>query len=196
MLYFLLQTFMSDLQKPIFLIGMPAVGKSTLGKQIAQKYSLQFIDMDKYIEKIQGKSISEIFSEKGEAFFRQIEAESLKELTKTQNTVIATGGGTPCFYDNMSLMLERGKVVFLDFPLEQISNRIGHNSQSRPMFVGKTSTQIASKIQELYTHRRLYYQKAHYTVQNEEILWDTIAKILKKQEKPYKNCKAFLKPKL
>jgi hypothetical protein len=64
------------------------------------------------------------------------------------------------------------------------------------MFVGKTSTQIASKIQELYTHRRLYYQKAHYTVQNEEILWDTIAKILKKQEKPYKNCKAFLKPKL
>jgi len=187
---------MSDLQKPIFLIGMPAVGKSTLGKQIAQKYSLQFIDMDKYIEKIQGKSISEIFSEKGEAFFRQIEAESLKELTKTQNTVIATGGGTPCFYDNMSLMLERGKVVFLDFPLEQISNRISQNPQSRPMFVGKTSTQIASKIQELYTHRRLYYQKAHYTFQNEEILWDTIAKILKKQEKPYKNCKAFLKPKL
>jgi len=171
---------MSKLQKPIFLIGMPAVGKSTLGEQIAQKYALQFIDMDKYIEKTQGQSIPEIFSERGEAFFRKIEAESLKQLTKTQNTVIATGGGTPCFYDNISLMLEWGEVIFLDFPLAQISNRISQNPQSRPMFVGKTSEEIASKVQELYTHRSPYYQKAHYTAKNEEVLWQMLSTMFRK----------------
>lgn len=171
---------MSKPAKPIFLIGMPAVGKSTLGKKIAQKYSLEFIDLDKHIEKIQGKSIAEIFLEKGEAFFRQIETENLAHFVQAQNTVIATGGGTPCFYNNMSLMLEWGEVIFLDFSLEQIKLRIMQNLQSRPMFAGKTSEEVASAIQELYVQRSIHYQKAHYTATSEENLWKILTEINRK----------------
>ncbi|MFN3315349.1 MAG: shikimate kinase, partial [Raineya sp.] len=138
------------IKKPIFLVGMPAVGKSTLGKKIAQKYSLQFIDLDKYIENAQKKSIPEIFETSGEAFFRKLEAENLAEVVQIKNAIVATGGGTPCFYDNMSLMLQVGKVVFLDFSLELIIERISQNNLARPMFAGKSKKEISEKIKNLY----------------------------------------------
>lgn len=155
------------IKKPIFLVGMPAVGKSTLGKQIAQKYNLQFIDLDKYIENIQRKSIPEIFETSGEAFFRKLEAENLGIVAQMQNVIVATGGGTPCFYDNMSLMLQAGKVVFLDFSLELVIERISQNNLVRPMFAGLGKPEIAEKIKDLYQKRLPNYGLAHYTAKNE-----------------------------
>lgn len=171
---------MSNLQKPIFLVGMPAVGKSTLGKQTAQKYALQFIDLDKYIEEVQNQSIAEIFSEKGEGFFRQIEAESLATIAQTQNLVIATGGGTPCFYNNMNLMLAAGEVIFLDFSLKLIIDRIAQNAPKRPMFAQKNYEEVVSKVQELYQQRYFHYQKAKYIVRNEVEFWSLLSKMLEK----------------
>lgn len=164
--------------KPIFLVGMPAVGKSTLGEQIAQKYNLQFIDLDKYIENAQRKSIPKIFEDEGEAVFRKIETESLGVVAQMQNVIVATGGGTPCFYDNTNLMLQTGIVIFLDFSLEVILERIAQNSNKRPMFVGLEKTAISEKIKDLYQKRLPYYLLAQYIVKNECECWKCLENLL------------------
>jgi shikimate kinase len=90
--------------KPFFLIGYMGSGKTTLGKQLAKKLNLQFVDMDLFIENRYHKSISEIFKEKGEDGFREIERRTLQEIAGFENVIISTGGGLPCFFDNMDLM--------------------------------------------------------------------------------------------
>lgn len=162
----------------IFFVGMPAVGKSTLGKQVAQKYQLKFIDLDEYIENNQGKSIRKIFQELGENYFRQVEAESLEIVAKMQNVLVATGGGTPCFHNNMKLMLQKGQVVFLDFSLDILVERITNNNSVRPMFVGKKKFEIAKQIEELYKKRLSHYLLAHYVVKDEKQFWELMASIL------------------
>jgi shikimate kinase len=91
----------------IFLIGFMGCGKSTIGKKLAKTLSCKFIDLDKYIERKTGESIQQIFKEKGEKYFRVLETESLMEICESDNLVIATGGGTPCFFDNMQRILAR-----------------------------------------------------------------------------------------
>ncbi len=165
-------------RKPIFLVGMPAVGKSTLGKQVAQKYNLQFIDLDKYIEDKQGKPISEIFENEGESVFRKLEADNLGVVAQMQNTIVATGGGTPCFYDNINLMLQTGIVIFLDFSLEVIIERIAQNSNKRPMFVRLEKAAISEKIKDLYQKRLPFYLLAQYIVKNESEYWKLMENLL------------------
>ena len=97
----------------IFLIGYMGVGKTTIGKQIAQGLGREFVDMDLFIENRYHKAVSGIFAEKGEDFFREIEHRILQEVAQFENTVIATGGGTPCFFDNMDLMNRTGITVYL-----------------------------------------------------------------------------------
>ena len=166
------------IRKPIFLVGMPAVGKSTLGKQVAQKYNLQFIDLDKYIEDKQGKPISEIFEEEGEATFRKLEAENLAIVAQMQDVIVATGGGTPCFYDNINLMLQAGVVIFLDFSLELIIERISQNNLVRPMFAGLDKPEIAEKIKDLYQKRLPYYSLSHYSFKSEKDFLEGIARCI------------------
>ena len=86
----------------IYLIGLPGSGKTTLGKQVAKALNLTFIDMDEKIEQTEGKSISEIFSKEGEAYFRDIERAMLHQVAQEENCIISTGGGAPCFFDNMT----------------------------------------------------------------------------------------------
>lgn len=163
---------------PICLVGMPAVGKSTLGRQIAQAYHLSFIDLDAYIEQVEQKSIAEIFVERGEEFFRQKEAESLAKLSQLTDLIIATGGGTPCFYNNMPLMLRSSQVIFLDFPLQLITERLQSSGFSRPMFAQKSPSEIAETVQSLYQKRLPYYRLAHYVVKNEQELWQLLPKLI------------------
>src|SRR5215216_5287440 len=105
----------------IYLIGMPGSGKTTLGKQIAEDLGFPFIDLDTEIENREGKSISEIFSHKGEDHFRVLESTLLKELSSSShNVVIATGGGAPCYFGGMETMNATGLTVFIDVPLDDI----------------------------------------------------------------------------
>jgi shikimate kinase len=151
----------------IFLLGMPASGKSTLAKKIAEKCPYKVIDLDSYIEERYQKKIPEIFNEGGESLFRKLESESLKELNFDEKTIVSTGGGTPCFYDNMEFILKRGVAVFLDTPLAIILERITENISQRPMFYGKTPEAIRKQLEELYHQRKPFYQKAHYQINNE-----------------------------
>ncbi|HQB87139.1 MAG TPA: shikimate kinase, partial [Bacteroidales bacterium] len=103
------------MQKPdkIFLIGFMGSGKTTTGKKLASRLSWKFIDLDEFIEEDKGMPVAEIFETQGEDWFRTVEAEALRTVTKAGNTVISTGGGTPCFYENMEFMLQNGLTVYL-----------------------------------------------------------------------------------
>ena len=98
----------------IFLTGYMGAGKTTLGKAFARELNIPFIDLDWYIEERFHKSIRELFIERGEASFRELERTMLHEVAEFENVIISTGGGTPCFFDNMEYMNDNGQTVFLD----------------------------------------------------------------------------------
>ena len=110
--------------KNIFLVGMPSSGKSTLGKELARNLGYSFTDMDKLIETREQKTINEIFSSKGEDYFRELEKKILHTIQPTQSTVIATGGGVPCFHQNMDYIKENGISIFLNVDIDDLAKRI------------------------------------------------------------------------
>lgn len=142
----------------IFLVGMPGAGKTTFGKQLAEALQWPFLDLDQAIEDREEKSITEIFADKGEMAFRVIENGALKALAVTvENQVIATGGGAPCFHNNMELMNRTGKTLFLDPEITILVKRVSQEDQ-RPLFHG---TDVKTKLDALYAQRAPIYRQAH-----------------------------------
>ena len=141
---------------------MPAAGKSTMGKCLATQLKYQFIDLDQEIEKKVGKTIAQLFEDGGEAQFRSIERETLLENLQLQDTVLATGGGTPCFEDNMQKITESSLCIYLLSDLKQSTQRIQTaNLLTRPMFARLTEVQIYQRLEQLYEQRHPYYAQAH-----------------------------------
>ena len=128
--------------KRVFLVGYMGVGKTTIGKILSKELDVEFIDLDKYIENRYRKTIQEIFSEKGEDKFRIIEREMLREVSTFQNVLISTGGGTPCFFDNMEVMNRRGITVYVKASVEQLVSRLVASKNVRPK---PTSNIVAPK---------------------------------------------------
>lgn len=154
--------------KPLFIIGSPASGKSTFGKALARAIGRQFIDLDNYIENRFRTTISEIFANRGEEEFRLKERVMLLEAGEFENVVIACGGGTPCFFDNMEWMLAHGMVVWIETSPECLVRRAMRNSR-RPMFKGLNAEETALKIKELLALRSPIYSKAHIRFSGEEL---------------------------
>ena len=119
-------------QKNIILCGFMGCGKSTVGALLAKKTGMAFIDLDSYIEKKQGMTISDIFEKYGEAHFRQLEKDASKELSLKNGMVIAAGGGTLTFQENVDVFHTNGKIILLDLPLETVAKRL-ENDTSRPL---------------------------------------------------------------
>jgi shikimate kinase len=117
----------------IYLIGYMGSGKSTVGKGLAKKLNLQFIDLDNYIEERNFKTIPEIFASVGEVGFRKIEQHALKEIAEFENVVVATGGGAPCFFDNMELIKRTGVSVYLNGTPRILAERLLNSKTERPL---------------------------------------------------------------
>ncbi len=147
----------------IILIGLPGSGKTSLGKQLAKLMNLPFVDLDEELERAQGKSIPEMFLQGGEPDFRLMEQTCLRAtLDKSIEMVLATGGGTPCFFDNLNWLMEAGTLVFLNPPIEVIAERqLGIQENSRPLLSGEGN--LTDKLRELYQKRLPFYQKAEIT---------------------------------
>lgn len=143
----------------IFLTGLPGSGKSTLGKKLAQHLDLSFYDLDVLAEEQEGRKIREIFSESGEDYFRRLERTCLeKVLSYPAGMVLATGGGTVCFFDNLQRMKAAGLVVFLDVSPEEIATRMSSEANpDRPLFQGKDVLLHLIKLRE---QRISFYQQA------------------------------------
>lgn len=156
------------MKQPIFLIGYMAAGKTSLGRFAAKRLGREFIDLDKYIEARFRQSISELFALRGEEEFRKIERNMLREVAEFDNVLIATGGGTPCFYDNMAYMNERGVAVFLSCSVDIICRRLLVAKIKRPLVEGCTPDELKEKVATMLAQRIPYYEQARYTFDAEE----------------------------
>lgn len=146
----------------IFLTGYMGAGKTTLGKAFARKMNIPFIDLDWYIEERFHKSIRELFVERGEASFRELERNMLHEVAEFENVIISTGGGTPCFFDNMDYMNGHGQTVFLDVHPDILFKRLRVATQQRPILQGKTDEELRAFIVEALEKRAPFYSLASY----------------------------------
>jgi len=159
----------------IFLIGFPGSGKSVLGRQLAQRLKSAFFDLDNLIEKHLGSSIPEIFKNNGERFFRETEANVLRKIIEShQKFVLATGGGTPCFEENINLMLKAGCSIYLEVSYEEIGRRLQQSSSDRPLLKGFTSGSFADQFKLRFGYRERYYRKADVVVTGDSISTDDI----------------------
>lgn len=145
----------------IFIIGYMASGKTTFGKALAEKTGKPFIDLDQYIEEKTGKTISEIFAEKGEAEFRMLEKDMLKEVVEEEkDAVIACGGGTPCFHNNIEYLNENGLTVFLETSIPVLISRLQAENSKRPIVAGKSDEEIREKVLTQLCDRLPHYMSA------------------------------------
>lgn len=147
----------------IFLVGMPGSGKSSVGKLLADSLKVPFIDLDSVIEEEAGTAISEIFNTRGESYFRELERDSLHKIARGhENFVVATGGGAPCFFDNMDFMKQNGKVVFLDVPMIAIAQRLRNEGLAvRPLLKDfSTLETLEAHLSDTFSRRGKFYLKA------------------------------------
>src|SRR5688500_17644052 len=150
----------------IFLIGMPGSGKTTLGRELASHLMVDFVDLDVEIEKAEQKSISEIFRQAGEEYFRLLEARLLREwAANTVPFVMATGGGAPCFHKGMETINEHGVSIFLDLPVPVLMERVRKN-QERPLLLTSDEKDLKEKLERMRAQRLDCYRRAKIILTN------------------------------
>ena len=151
---------------PLFLIGMMGSGKSTVGEQLAQLLGWPFIDLDCWIEDQLQCTIAELFVREGESGFRILERKALLEILELPEPyVIACGGGTPCFFDNMRLIKEKGWVIYLRTSMPVLVSRLAAQTSWRPLL---STTNWANTLEELLVKRVPCYEQAHIVFEQRE----------------------------
>ncbi|TVP53022.1 MAG: shikimate kinase [Mongoliibacter sp.] len=155
----------------IVLVGMPGSGKSTFGKLLARQLNFVFIDLDEAIEAGENKSIKDIFMDHGEGRFRELETAYLKKVLRSaEGFVLSTGGGTPCFNDNMELINERAVSVYLEVSCEELLKRLSKDQTGkRPMFAGMDNGEIILKLKNIFAQREQYYIKSKIKLSGDDI---------------------------
>ncbi|GAB4335683.1 MAG: shikimate kinase [Flammeovirgaceae bacterium] len=150
----------------IYLIGMMGAGKTTLGKLLSEKLGYSFYDLDEEISKKEMMTIPEIFSKKGEDYFRELESNILKTLLPIKS-VIATGGGAPCFFDNINFLLKNGWVIYLDVDTETLTKRVLQQKGERPLIQSEKYEEVLQILSKRIQQRKPFYEKAHLTFKGE-----------------------------
>jgi shikimate kinase len=153
-------------------------GKSTLGRLLASTLHLSFIDLDTFLEEKYFRRIPQIFAEEGETGFRKKEQNVLHEVATFDDIIVATGGGAPCFFDNMEVMNNTGFCIFLDVDTTSLVNRLIHAKTERPIIKGKSPEELYLFIEEMMLKRRPFYEKARYTIKGSEIKPEQVLSLL------------------
>ncbi|HPE76053.1 MAG TPA: shikimate kinase [Draconibacterium sp.] len=153
----------------IYLIGYMGCGKSTLGRRLSEHLKMQFVDMDHYIEERNLKTIPQIFEQEGEAEFRKKERKALEELSEFTDIIIATGGGAPCFFDNIDLMNRSGKTIYIDIDPSILADRLLKSKTERPLIKGKSREELVAFIDETLKKRDRFYSQAQFKITQPDI---------------------------
>lgn len=162
----------------IFLIGMPGAGKTYWGSKIADAYQLPFVDLDAYIEQREEASVSALFAKYGEDNFRGRERNALKSViyNHPKNTIVACGGGTPLYFDNMQQMRLAGCVVYLDAELATLQQKLAGDEQTRPLL--RQTKSLNQQLKKLLEDRKPFYEEADHIVEVESLSVTTFAEII------------------
>jgi shikimate kinase len=144
----------------IFLVGFMGCGKTTLGRKLASRLGYPFFDLDHILEEQAGMSIAEYFSVFGENAFRQLESEVLKQTAYPEHAVVSTGGGLPCFFDNMDWMNVHGTTIYIKLPPKTLASRLEQEKHKRPVLNGRNENELIAFIEEKLTERDIYYTQA------------------------------------
>ena len=164
----------------LFLIGMMGTGKSYWAKKISKKLKTGGYDLDYLIESHEEKTIAEIFSGDGEIFFRKSEAKILRWFGEKKTFVLATGGGTPCFHENMDWMNKHGVTVWIDEPIEVLVERLLPEKDHRPLIRHLSNEELHNFLSGKLAERTCFYQQATYHLHGNEISDESFAQIIKK----------------
>ena len=159
----------------IILIGYMGSGKTTVGKALAKELGLQFYDLDWYIESRRRKTVPQLFAERGEDGFREIECNMLHEVAEFEDIVLSCGGGTPCFFDNLVYLNRQGEVIWLKADAEVLYKHLLMGKTERPLLKGKSPDELIAFIREQLEKREPFYAKAHHVL--DVSLMDTYEKI-------------------
>ena len=146
----------------IVLIGYMGAGKTTVGKDLAKALGIPFYDLDWYIETRMRKTVKQIFDERGEEGFRQIEHNMLHEVAEFENVVISCGGGTPCFFDNMDYLNQQAETVYLQATPDVLHQHLKMGKGVRPLLLNKTPEEVDAYIKEQLQYREQFYLKAKH----------------------------------
>jgi shikimate kinase len=153
----------------IYIIGFMGSGKTTAGRKLASNLNWSFIDLDKKIEEITGQTIPEIFSMHGEEYFRSVESGILKSLKSETNTVISTGGGSPCYGDNMDHMLESGLTIYLKMTPLQLKKRLTDAKTERPLIKNLKNEELLRFIEDKLAIREKCYERAGIVIEGSSL---------------------------
>lgn len=159
----------------VFLIGFMGSGKTTIGKKLASYLKYEFIDLDRLIELRAGMSIANFFDMHGEQAFRELEMEVLRNTAISGNAIIATGGGAPCYRDNMEWMNAEGLTAYLSLPAKALANRLEHSKAERPLIRNLRGEELVKFISDKLAGREEYYKKARFEVSASDLTAERLA---------------------
>lgn len=148
----------------IIIIGYMGAGKTTVGKALARELGLQFYDLDWYIEARMHKTVPQLFAERGEQGFRQVERAMLHEAAEFEDVVLSCGGGTPCFFDNMDYLNSVSETFYLKASPETLCRHIAMSRGDRPLLKGKSPEEIRAFVEQQLQARESFYEKAKHVV--------------------------------
>ncbi len=149
----------------ILIVGYMGAGKTTLGKMLAKELGIGFYDLDWYIEERMRKTVPQLFAERGEDGFREVEHRLLHEVAEFEDVVISCGGGTPCFFDNMDYMNAQGETVYLKASPEVLYAHVNMGKKVRPLLQGKTRDEVIAFMEDHLRQREQYYEMAKHTLE-------------------------------
>lgn len=148
----------------LYLIGFMGSGKSAYGQQLAQQLNWDFVDLDERVTEQAGQRIPALFEQEGEDSFRQWEQQALYSTATLNYTVIATGGGTPCFYDNLNWMQEQGTTVYLKMLPDKLIKRLKKEQQQRPLIKDMRQKALQQFVHQQLAERASYYLQADIVI--------------------------------
>ena len=154
----------------LFLVGFMGCGKSTVARGLAELAGWEFVDLDRRVCELAGASdVAEIFATRGEEEFRRLEREAIEGLALTENAVVATGGGAPCYGDNMERLMAMGKTVYLKMSPLALRDRLLRVRVVRPKIVGMSPEELLDYVTELLDQREPYYSRARVVIDCDNI---------------------------
>jgi shikimate kinase len=162
----------------LFIIGYKSSGKTTIGKKLAHRLNLEFIDLDHAIEDRENRTVPEIYTEIGDEKFRVLEWEVLTEIVKNDNIVVSTGGGAPCHCNNMNLMEKYGEVIYIHLDNDTLVNRLTHATKDRPIVLNKTEEELRDYVADMRNRCEHHYTRAKYIVEGKGLTVERILEAL------------------